>query len=82
MENINKNLLPQLKYNQWKNTNKYYTLVQQHQRKAELQVYTEFYPSIWEETLNRAINFAENYTLIYQENIRIIKLQKVLIILQ
>ena len=82
MENINKNLLPQLKYNQWKNTNEYYTLVQQHQRKAELQVYTEFYPSISEETLNRAINFAENYTLIYQENIQIIKLQKVLIILQ
>ena len=33
----------------------------------------EFYPSISEETLNKAINFAENHTSISQENIRIIK---------
>ena len=28
----------------------------------------EFYPSVSEETLNKAINFAENHTLIFQEN--------------
>ena len=33
----------------------------------------EFYPSISEEMLNKAINFAENYTSISHENIRIIK---------
>ena len=31
-------------------------------------VIKEFYPSVSEETLNKAFNFAENHTLIYQEN--------------
>ena len=48
-----------------------YSLVQQHHRK-QLDI-KEFYPSISEETLNKAINFAEHYTSISQENIRIIK---------
>ena len=33
----------------------------------------EFYPSISEETLNKAINFAENHTSIFQESVRITK---------
>ena len=33
----------------------------------------EFYPFISEETLKKAINFAENHTSNSQENIRIIK---------
>ena len=53
-----------------------HSLDQQHQQKAELQVdrvgHKEFYPSISEQTLNKAINFAENYTSNSQENIRII----------
>ena len=54
-----------------------HSLDQQHRQKAEMQVdrvgHKEFYPSISEETLNKAINFAENHTSISQENIRIIK---------
>ena len=54
-----------------------HSLDQQHQQKAEMQVdrvgHKEIYPSISEETLNKAINFAENHTSISQENIRIIK---------
>ena len=33
----------------------------------------EFYPFISEETLNKAINFAENFTSISHENIPVIK---------
>ena len=36
----------------------------------------KFYPSISEETSNKAINFAENHTSISQENIRIINTTK------
>ena len=36
----------------------------------------KFYPSISEETSNKAINFAENHTSISQENIRIINTAK------
>ena len=57
-----------------------HSLDQQHQQKAEMQVdrvgHKEFYPSISEETLNKAINFAENHTSISQENIRIINTTK------
>ena len=75
MESI-KNL-SQLKYNQWKNTNEvihWFSNINEKQNCKFIQLdIKEFYPSISEEVLNKAINFAENYTLISQENIRIIK---------
>ena len=77
MENINKNLFSQLKYNQWKNTNEvihWSSNINEKQNCKFIQLHIkEFYPSISEETLNKAINFAENYTSISLENIRIIK---------
>ena len=84
LENINKNLLSQLKYNQWQNTNEVIHWFNEKQNCKFIQLdIKEFYPSISEETLNKAINFAENCTSISQENIQIIKtLQKVPIILQ
>ena len=64
-------------YNQWKNTNEvihWFSSINEKQNYKFIQLdMKEFYPSISEETLNKAINFAENHTSISQENIRIIK---------
>ena len=77
MENINKNLLSQLKYNQRKNTNeviRWFSNINKKQDCKFIQLdIKEFHSCILEETLNAAINFAENYTSISQENIQIIK---------
>ena len=50
-----------------------HSLVQQHHCKFIKFKIKECYLSLSEETLNKAINFAENHTSISQENIRIIK---------
>ena len=77
LENINKNLLPQLIYNQSKNTNKvihWFSNINVKQKCKFIQLdIKEFYPFISEETLNKAINFAENFTSISHENIPVIK---------
>ena len=69
--------MSQLKYNQWKNTNEvihWFSNINEKQNCKFIQLdIKEFYLSISEEMLNKAINFAENYTLISQENIWIIK---------
>ena len=73
---IGKNL-SQLKYNQWRNTNEvihWFSIIKEKQNCKFIQFYIkDFYPSISEETLTKAINFEENRTSISQENIRIIK---------
>ena len=67
----------QLKYNQWKNTNAvihWSSNINEKQNLKFIQLdIKEFYPSISEETLHKAINFAENHTSIFQESVRITK---------
>ena len=67
----------QLKYNQWKKTNAvihWSSNINEKQNLKFIQLdIKEFYPSISEETLNKAINFAENHTSIFQESVRITK---------
>ena len=69
--------MSQIKYNQWKNTNEvihWFSNINEKQNCKLIQLdIKEFYPSISEDTLNKAINFAENYTSISLGNIQIIK---------
>ena len=62
LENISKNLLSQLKYNLWKNTNEvihWFSNINEKQNCKIIQLdIKEFYPSISEETLNKETNFA------------------------
>ena len=77
LDKISKNLFTQLKHNQWKNTNEvihWFSNINEKQNCKFIQLdIKEFYPSISEETLNKSINFAENYSSISLENIRITK---------
>ena len=70
--NSPKNLLPYLNYNRWKNTNEVHIREKDNCKFIHLDI-KEFYLSIYEETLNKAIDFTENCTSISQENIRIKK---------
>ena len=75
-DRINNELLPKLNYNQWKNTDKVINWFKnitdkKHCKFKQLDI-NEFYPSITEETLNKALDFAGNYTKISKEEIRLI----------
>ena len=65
-----------MNYNQWKNTDKVINWFKnitdkKHCKFKQLDI-NEFYPSITEETLNKALDFAGNYTKISKEEIRLI----------
>ena len=77
LEKINKKLLKELHFNQWKNTDDVTRWFRNISNKSECKFIQldikEFYPSITEKTLNNTITFAENYISISKEDIRIIK---------
>ena len=77
LEKINKKLLKELDFNQWKNTDDVTRWFRNISNKSECKFIQldikEFYPSFTEKTLNNAITFAENYISISKEDIRIIK---------
>ena len=77
LEKINKKLLKELDFNQWRNTDDIIRWFRNIPSKSEckfIQLYIkEFYPSITEKLLNNAITFADNYIPISKEDIRIIK---------
>ena len=65
-----------MNYNQWKNTDNVINWFKnitdkKHCKFIQLDI-KEFYPSITEETLNKALDFAANYTKISKEDIRLI----------
>ena len=65
-----------MNYNQWKNTDNVINWFKnitdkKHCKFIQLDI-KEFYPSITEETSNKALDFAENYTKISKEDIRLI----------
>ena len=77
LENMNKNLVKSLKVNQWRNTDSVINWFNAIENKSQcffIQLdIVEFYPSISENILDNAINFAKQYTDISDENLRIIK---------
>ena len=77
LEKINKKLLKELDFNQWRNTDDVIRWFKNIPSKSECKLIQldikEFYPSITEKLLNNAITFAENYISISKEDIRIIK---------
>ena len=77
LENMNKNLVRSLKVNQWRNTDSVINWFNAIENKSQcffIQLdIVEFYPSILENILDTAINFAKQYTDISDENLRIIK---------
>ena len=77
LEKINKKLLKELDFNQWKNTDDAIRWFRNIQNKSECKFIQldikEFYPSITEKSKNNAITFAENYIPISKEYIRTIK---------
>ena len=71
LENVNKNQVKFLKVNQWRNTD---SAINRFNAIENMQIdFVEFYPSISENILDNAINFAKQYTDISDENLRIIK---------
>ena len=70
-------LLEKLNVNQWRDTNKvvdWFVSLQDKQNSRFIQLdIKEFYPSITEKALNKAISFASEHTTITVETIRIIK---------
>ena len=77
LEKINKKLLKELDFNQWRNTDDVIRWFRNIPNKSECKFIQldikEFYPSITEKSLKNAITFAENYIPISKEDIRIIK---------
>ena len=77
LEKINKKLLKELDFNQWKDTDDVIRWFKNIPNKSEYKFIQldmkEFYHSITEKLLNNAITFADNYILISKEDIRIIK---------
>ena len=76
LDRINKELLSKLNYNQWKNTDNVINWFKNitdkiHCKFIQLDI-KEFYPSITEETLNKALDFAATFTNISKEDIRLI----------
>ena len=66
LDRINNELLSKLNYNQWKNTDNVINSFKniddkKHCKIIELEI-KELYPSIMEETLNKALDFAAKYT--------------------
>ena len=76
-KNVNKKLLFDLIYNQWKNTNDgihWFSNINENPNCKFMQLdMKEFHPSISEETLNKAINFAKNHISISKKNMHILK---------
>ena len=76
-ENVNKNLVKSSKVNQWRNTDSVINCFNAIENKSQcffIQLnIVEFYPSISENILDNAINFAKQYKDISDENLRIIK---------
>ena len=76
LENMNKNLVKSLKVNQWRNTDSainWFNAIENKSQCFFIQLdIVEFYPSISENILDNAINFAKQYTDISDENLRII----------
>ena len=74
---VKKNLVRSLKVNQWRNTDSVINWFNAIENKSQcffIQLdIVEFYPSILENILDTAINFAKQYTDISDENLRIIK---------
>ena len=77
LEKINNQLLEKLNVNQWRDTNKvidWFVNLKDKQNSKFIQLdIKEFYPSITERTLDKAISFASEHTTITAESIRIIK---------
>ena len=77
LEKINKELLKELDFNQWRNKDDVRGRFRNIPNKSECKFIQldikEFYPSITEKSLNNAITFAENYISISKEDTRIIK---------
>ena len=76
LDRINKEPLSKLNYNQRKNTDNVInwfknSTYKKHCKFIQLDI-KEFYPSITEETLNKALDFAENYTKLWKEDTRLI----------
>ena len=75
--NVNKNLVNSLKVNQWRNTDSVINWFNAIENKSQfffIQLdIVEFYPSISENILDNAINFAKQYTGISDKNLSIIK---------
>lgn len=76
IENINKAIMNKSKLNQWKNTNDviqwYNKLTDKKQSSFICFDICEFYPSITEELLHKAIRFAESFTTINEQQKSII----------
>ena len=77
LEQVNKSLVDSLKVNQWKNTDSVINWFNALENKPQCVLIqldiTEFYPSITEQILDDAINFAKQHANITDENLRIIK---------
>ena len=77
LERVNRTLVEQLKYNQWKNTNnaiEWFANITNKQNCTFIQFdIKELYPSITEEILDTAITFARNHADINNAELRIIK---------
>ena len=77
LEKINKKLLKELDFNQWRNTEDVIRWLRNIPNKSECKFIQldikEIYPSSKEKSLNNVITFAENYIPISKEDIRIIK---------
>ena len=74
---MNKNLVKSLKVNQWGNTGSainWFKAIENTSQSFFIRLdIVEFYPSISENILDTAINFAKQYTDIFDENLRIFK---------
>ena len=77
LENINNDLLTKLNINQWGDTSQVIDWFKKLEYKSKSKFIQldikEYYPSITEETLDKAISFASNHTTVSLEDIRIIK---------
>ena len=77
LEKIDNQLLEKLNINQWRDTNKvidWFVNLKGKQNSKFIQLdIKEFYPSITERTVDKAISFASEHTTITAETIRIIK---------
>ena len=79
LEKINNQLLEKLNVNQWRDTNKvvdWFVNLKGKQNSSFIQLdIKEFYPSITERTLDKAISFASEHTTITAETICIITVE-------
>ena len=77
LENINRNLVKLLQVNQWRNLESIIKWLNSIQNKSQCKFIqldiAEFYPSISEEILDKAILFAQQYIAIPEKDLHIIK---------